>query len=151
LLMIELSQLVTALILGLFVGSLLTEAVILVPYWRKLKPENFLELHSTLGPQLYSYYAPLTISATVVPVLNAIVGLLFSTPTQGYGLVVAVLVLLILGIYFFYFQHANASFKTGSVGTTGLPAELERWARWHWLRTGIALVAFALALFGLRG
>jgi hypothetical protein len=147
--MIDLLQLLTALIMGLFVGSLLTEAVILVPYWRKLKPESFLELHGTLGPQLYKYFSPLTIAATLIPTLTALVCLWLGAPTQVYSVMAAFLVLLILGLYFYYFKHANAGFETGAVGINGLAAELGRWSAWHWLRTGMALVAFTLSLVAL--
>jgi len=61
---IEILQLLSCMALGLLVGSLLTEAVILVPYWRAMDPQEFLDLHGTLEQQLYRYFAPLTIVAT---------------------------------------------------------------------------------------
>ena len=61
---IELIQLASSFFLGLLVGSLLTEASILLPYWRAMDPEEFLNLHGSLGPRLYGYFAPLTIIAT---------------------------------------------------------------------------------------
>jgi Domain of unknown function (DUF1772) len=147
--MIDFLHILNALVLGLFVGSLLTEAVILVPYWRKLNPDDFFRLHGTLGPSLYRYFAPLTIAATVVPVLTAMVCLWFGTPTRLYVVVVAFLVLVILGLYFSYFMRANARFETRSVSVDGLAAELSRWSAWHWVRTTIALASFALSLLSL--
>lgn len=66
---IEILQLLPCLLLGLLVGSLLTEAMILVPYWRTMDAKESLRLHSTMGPKLYSYFAPLTVAATIVPVI----------------------------------------------------------------------------------
>ena len=147
----DILQILTSLTLGLFVGSLLTEATILVPYWRSLKPDTFLKLHGTLGPQLYRYFAPLTVIATLLPAATAIFCVWVGTGTWVYSVVVAVFMMMILSIYFFYFKEANASFESGSVGVDGLPAELRRWSNWHWLRTVIGLGAFLVSLLALIG
>ena len=145
----ELLQLLTALILGLFVGSLLTEGMILVPYWRSLKPETFLELHGTLGPRLFRYFAPLTVASTLIPAVTF--GYCFWIGAEGwpYSATVAATQLAILGTFFYYFKSANASFASGSVSVDGLQAELSRWSNWHWLRTAMGLVAFVLSLIAL--
>jgi len=64
----------------------------------------------------------------------------------AYSAIVAVILLAILGIFFYYFKSANASFASGSVRVEDLPAELSRWSNWHWLRTVMGLIAFALSL-----
>ena len=109
----------------------------------------FLELHGTMGPQLYRYFAPVTVISTVLPAVTA--GLCFwhETSTRFYSAVSAAIMLSILGIYFLYFKAANESFKTGSVGIDGLPAELQRWAAWHGLRTVLSLLAFLTSLIAL--
>lgn len=147
--LIETLQLLSCLLLGLLVGSLLTEAMILVPYWRTMDATEFLRLHSTMGPKLYIYFAPLTIAATVAPVTAALATFAFGTTTHWLSLVPASLVLTMLAIYFHYFQGANDSFKTGTVGADGLAAELEKWARWHWLRVALGLLAFFTSLLVL--
>jgi hypothetical protein len=139
----------TALILGLFTGSLLTEAVILVPYWRSLKPETFLDLHGTMGPQLYKYFAPLTISATVIPVITAAYCIWESGDILSYSTLSSLLILIIFGIYFYYFKSANDSFASGAVGVSGLSAELRRWFVWHWIRTVMAIAAFLFAIIAI--
>jgi hypothetical protein len=55
----------------------------------------------------------------------------------------------VVSTFFLYFQQANASFATATIGVEHLSAELGRWAWWHWLRTGVNLVAFAAALLSL--
>jgi hypothetical protein len=145
----DILQLLTSLILGLFVGSLLTEGMILVPYWRSLKPETFLALHGTLGPRLFSYFAPMTVAATLIPAATFIYCCLVGADGWIYSASVAVIMLAILGIFFYYFKSANASFASGSVGVEGLPAELGRWSKWHWLRTIMGLVAFVLSLVAI--
>lgn len=145
----DILQLLTALILGLFVGSLLTEGMILVPYWRSLKPVTFLALHGTLGPRLFRYFAPLTVAATLIPVATFVYCCWTGAEGWIYSAIVAVTMLGILGIFFYYFKSANASFASGSVGVEGLPDELGKWSNWHWLRTVMGLVAFSLSLFAL--
>ena len=152
--MIEIFQVASSLALGLLMGSLLTEAMILVPYWRKMSSNEFLQLHHTLGPKLMQYFAPLTILGTVLPVAAAVVPLLcgqanLSTPTLSW--VPAVLVVMMLILYFAYFKGANESFADGSVGVDGVAEELNKWASWHWVRVVLGIIAFFTSLLVLSG
>ena len=148
--MIELLQLLSCFALGLLMGSLLTEAMILVPYWRTMNPDDFLRLHGTLGPQLYTYFAPLTIVASTLPIVAAVVPLMMGLTPSLLSIVPAVIMLILLAIYFAYFKGANESFKSGSVGVERLSDELARWAAWHWLRVTLGLIAFFISLLALR-
>jgi len=86
--MIDALNLMATIFLGLYAGSLLTEAMILVPYWRKMSAEDFFGLHSELGPRLFRYFAPLTVIAVMSTVL---VGILNSAQGNIYWVVSAVL------------------------------------------------------------
>jgi hypothetical protein len=55
-----------------------------------------------------------------------------------------------IGGFFAYFKETNARFTAGSIPVAELPAELSRWARWHWVQTILACVAFAATLSSLR-
>jgi hypothetical protein len=143
---VEISQIISCFALGLLVGSLLTEAMILVPYWRTMKPDEFLKLHHTLGPKLYVYFAPLTIVATLAPVIAAVLTVYLKPELSYLDVVPAVLTLIMLVIYFAYFKGANESFEMGSVGVDGLSKELSQWARWHWLRVVLGLAAFFVSI-----
>ncbi len=141
----------TTFVLGLFAGSMLTEAVILVPYWRSMEAKTFFDLHSTLGPQLYRYFAPLTIAATLIPTATAIFFVWRGGSMGAYPTWSSLSMLATLGIYFLYFKAANESFATGSAGVAGLAAELRRWWIWQWIRTVIALGAFGLSILAVAG
>ncbi len=151
----EAMPLLSAAALALFVGALLTEAVVLVPMWRTLPPQEFFTLHAAHAHRLYAFFAPLTVSATVLAVAAAITAAItsFTTdrPHSAASLVAAALALVILSTYFLYFQRANASFAAASITHDALPAALARWAAWHWFRTAVGLVALASALLALRG
>jgi len=137
--------------LSLFVGALFTEAMVLVPMWRTLQPQEFFTLHAAHAHRLYAFFAPLTVSATLLAVGAAITAVATDRPMRSASVVAAALALLILATYVLYFQRANARFAAASITHEALPAELARWAAWHWFRTVIGLVDLASALLALRG
>jgi hypothetical protein len=142
--MIEALNILTTLTIGLYAGSLLTEAMILVPYWRRMEPAEFFRLHGSLGPKLFQYYAPLTTSAVVLAVVTAVV-----TNAENVAWnIVAGLCLSALGIFFIYFSKANKSFADHSLKDAELAGELKRWASWHWLRTVLIIIALAASIAG---
>ena len=137
--------------LALFVGALVTEAMVLVPMWRTLQPQEFFTLHAAHAHRLYTFFAPLTIGAALVSVGAAVAAVVANRPLWAASVLAAGLILVILSTYALYFQRANASFADASLTHEALPAELARWASWHWFRTAIGLVALASALLALRG
>ena len=148
--LIEILQILSTFSLGLLVGSLLTEAMILVPYWRKMEPKEFLRLHGTMGPSLYRYFAPLTIAGTMIPMLTGFVSFAMNKFAINLSFIVAVLTCLMFAIYFMYFKSANKSFETKSIDASEVAEELQRWAGWHWLRVIIGLFAFTLSIIALK-
>jgi len=143
--MVDALNLMATVSLGLYAGSLLTEAMILVPYWRKMSAEDFFGLHSELGPRLFRYFAPLTVIAVMSTVL---VGILNSAQGNIYWVVSAVLAASALLIFFIYFKKANRSFADHSLSANQLPLELKRWAVWHWIRTIVVIIAFVTSVLG---
>lgn len=137
--------------LALFVGALLTEAMILVPMWRTLKPQEFFTLYAAHAHHLYTFFTPLTASATLLSIISAITAVVTHRPLNSASVIAAALTVVILSTYFLYFHRANTSFAEASIPPEALPAELARWASWHWFRTIIGLVALSAALLALRG
>lgn len=136
-------------VLGLFSGSLLTEAALLVPYWRSMPANDFLGLHHTLGPRLYRFFAPLTIAATVVPAVTAVTVWSINSEARMFAAAASLTMLAILGLYFAYFNGANARFAAGSLSADELSIELGRWSFIHWMRTVAAIGAFVVSLLAL--
>lgn len=147
----ELMNILSATGLALFVGALLTEALVLVPMWRTLQPREFFTLHAAHAHRLYAFFAPLTVGATLLSVAAAAASVAALRPQRAASVVAAVLALVMLSTYALYFRRANASFADASLTPEALPAELARWAAWHWFRTGVGLVALASSLLALRG
>jgi hypothetical protein len=147
----EIMHFLSAAGLALFVGALLTEAMVLVPMWRTLQPQEFFTLHAAHAHRLYAFFAPLTVGATVLAVAAALTSVATDRPLRAASVLAAVLTLAILSTYGLYFRRANASFAEASITHEALPAELARWAAWHWFRTVVGLFALASALLALRG
>ncbi|WP_170132028.1 DUF1772 domain-containing protein [Arenicella xantha] len=135
---------------GILAGALLTEANVLVPYWRKMKPKEFLGLHHQMGPSLFRFFAPLTIAGTMLPLITLIGAYIVGSQALYWWAISAALGLLMLGIYFAYFKSANKRFETSSISEDELPAELSRWAYWHNLRCVLAVASLIAALLAIR-
>ncbi len=148
--LLEALQTISVAVIGLLTGSLLTEAMILVPYWRKMEPEEFLRLHGTMGPSLYRYFAPLTAAGTMIPIVTGVYSMVLAPSSVGLSAMVALLAGMMFCTYFVYFKGANESFETRSIGVEAVANELRRWAAWHWLRVAIGLIAFFLSIAVLK-
>ena len=142
--MIEQVYILTTLAIGLFAGSLLTEAMILVPYWRRMEPKEFFRLHETLGPSLFRYYAPLTSIAVILAVTTAALTGTGNLP----WLISAGLCLITIIVFAIYFRAANNRFATHDISNDNLAHELQNWANWHWVRTILVIVALGSSIYG---
>lgn len=135
--------------LGLFAGGMLTEGCVLVPYWRSLKPAEFLSWYAAHGYRLQSFFGPLTYVAGLLSLAAALCSLWEGHPSRWLTLLAFAVMLGAVATFFLYFGKANASFAKASLPVDRVGVELTRWARWHWFRTGLSFVALAAALMAL--
>jgi len=142
-------QLLSVAVWGLFAGAQLAEGCLLVPYWQSLKPAEFHAWYVANDQRLVAFFGPLTAAIVLVSVALAGAATLSAHPVRGIAVLCAGIGLAILAGFFAYFKDANARFAAGTIPVAELPAELVRWARWHWARTLLALVAFAAVLASL--
>lgn len=136
---------INAFVLGLFSGSLLTEAFVLVPFWRTLRPDDFFAFHHDFGNRLFHYFAPLTIAATALPISLA----LWDEGSNLSADISAIASLITLSFFPLYFRKANEAFHERQVSNEDLPNQLKVWARVHAIRTVIAITAFCSALIAI--
>lgn len=137
-------------ILGIFLGSQITEGVLFVPYWKTLAPKDFFELHKTYGPKIYQFYAPITIAATIIPLVTVGYGLYIGMSDLTYLLTMGVFTGLFFVTYFLYFKNANTKFADASIPDGQLLDVLTTWGKWHWLRVGFESIAFISAIIALN-
>jgi anthrone oxygenase-like protein len=136
-------------VVGLYAGSLLTEAMLLVPYWRSMEAEDFFRLHGEFGPRLFRFFAPLTIAAVVLPLLAAARGFLAASGPNLWALTAAGLLLVVLVIFFVYFRAANQRFADRALSNDALKSELIRWSQFHTFRTALTIIAFAASILAV--
>lgn len=148
--MIEILQGSALFCLGLYAGSLLTEGAVLVPIWRRLPAKEFFRMHADVGPRLFRYFAPLTITGVAAPVVYA--GVITAAGRQPPALVLAAAGLCIAALmtYPVYFRSANQRFADRSISNDALGSELARWAMVHWARTIMVVTAFGCLALALR-
>lgn len=137
-------------VVGVYVGAMATEAGVLVPYWQSLPPSEFLAWYAANAQRLVDYFGPVTAAAVLVPAAAALVAVPARHPGRVPLVAVAVLLAGLLGLYFVYFEQANARFATGAVAVDAVAGELARWAWWHRARTAVSAVALLLACLAVR-
>ncbi len=141
--------LLAAAALGLSAGALLTEGAVLVPFWRSLPPDSFLDWYRENGARLLRFFGPLEILAALLACLAAGASWLQGSSHAPLLAVSGCLALGVVGTFPVYFQRANASFAEATIESDRVEDELRRWSRWHWARVGLAAAAFLAALLAL--
>lgn len=132
--------------LGIFLGTQLAEACLIVPYWKKLSPDKFFDFYSSYGHKLHKFYAPLTIVATLSTLCTVTLFLLKGSEELVVLLVIGSATLTFFSTYFMFFKNANKRFSDKSISNSDLPSELIRWGNWHWARVAFESIAFVMSL-----
>jgi hypothetical protein len=145
----ELVRLLAAGALGVFAGAMLTEGLVLVPYWRSLTTARFYAWYGENHARLVGYFGPLTWVAASAALISAVTSSWQAHVGAQQTVAAAALSLMAVLLFPLYFQRANARFVEGRLSEHALRAELSRWSRWHWLRSGLSLSAAAMALGAL--
>jgi hypothetical protein len=148
---LDILSVATTVVLGVFAGSLVTEAMLLVPYWRTLNMEPFYALHHDFGPRLFRYFAPLTGLAALLPIASAARGFLGAGQHVPMAWLSAALIVAVTLTFPLYFKAANQAFADQKLNATELARELARWARVHNMRTVLALLSFAASVLVISG
>jgi Domain of unknown function (DUF1772) len=147
--MIEICYAMSAGILGIFTGAQIAEAVLFVPYWKSLEPQKFFLLHKTYSPKIYKFFAPLTITATLIPIGTAIYSQIINSPGKIFSALMGVFTLLFFATYFIYFKKANKSFEDAALTDDELPIELDKWEKWHRARIYLEIGALICSLIAI--
>jgi hypothetical protein len=132
--------------LGIFLGAMLTEGLVLVPYWRSLPAEVFYSWYGANDKRLVGFFGPLTSLAALSALAAAGISLWTTHLGRWYAVVAAACALVVVSMFFVYFERANASFSLGKMPANELRVELDRWAAWHWVRSGFSLAALTAAV-----
>lgn len=134
---------------GLFAGAMLTEGLVLVPYWQSLTPSEFFVWYKANDKRLLGFFGPLTSFTALVAIGTAFISLWQGDNGKWAALLTAIISVIVISTFFLYFQKANTSFATASLKVDEVATELARWARWHWWRTTLSLFALVMSMLSL--
>lgn len=137
-------------IFAIFLGSQITEGVLLVPYWQSLPAEKFYEYYHDFGPSLGRFYTPLTIVATLISIVFAVFSFLKKSPAFRYFFISALFSIGFILCFYFYFKGANELFYQASLSESELKQELVVWSQWHWGRVGLEFLGLLFLIFGFQ-
>ena len=136
--------------LGVFAGANLTEGYLEVPYWKSLTPAEFFSWYAANDKRLIDYFRPLTIATALVVLSATIVVWWVRDPARWSITLSALLVAVMIAMFFGYFRAANESFSHRSVAPADLPDALARWGSLHTVRIVLSMLALAASLLSLR-
>ena len=142
----DLVQAITVGALGVFAGAMLTEAGVLVPYWRSLEARTFHAWYRANAARLARFFGAITWIAGLSALAWALLSVVSGEPRMTRAMVTAGLMLTTVAMFPVYFKRANAGFVAGQASSDETAHALQRWATWHWVRTAISFGAFAAAV-----
>ncbi len=136
-------------IFSVFLGSQITEGVLLVPYWQSLSAPDFYNYYETFGPAIGRFYTVLTVIAALVPITISIVYFRAKSPGRGFALVSALFAAAFVACFYAYFKGTNELFYQAAFNEVALKNELITWSKWHWGRVGLEGGALFFLVLGL--
>lgn len=142
------AHLVAIVALGLFAGAMLTEAGVLVPYWRSVDAPAFHAWYRANATRLVAFFGAVTWLAGLSALASAVLAVAACAPQATRAVIAAGLMLTTVAMFPLYFKGANARFVVGMTSPDETAAALRQWAAWHRVRTGISCLAFVAAAWG---
>jgi hypothetical protein len=133
--------------LGVFLGTQLAEAALIVPYWKNMPADDFFTFYKVYGKKLHAFYSPLTIASTILPIATFVLSLFGKSKTGILLWLMIAFSILFFATFFVYFKKANLSFTERTIHNEALPQELIKWGQWHWGRIVCEAGAFICGLF----
>ena len=132
-------------IFSLFLGSQITEAIILVPYWQSLSASDFYLYYLNFGPSIGRFYTILTIIALIIPIGLSVYHIRTKSASLRYSIISAIFSTSFVACFYIYFKGTNELFYQSAFSENDLKVELVTWSQWHWCR----IVLESLSLFFL--
>ncbi len=136
-------------IFSIFVGSQITEGVLLVPYWQSLSSAEFYAYYNEFGPSIGRFYTILTIVAAIIPIVISIYCKSINSNGFKFALVSAFFAMLFVSSFYIYFKDANELFYQLALNEVDLKNELVLWSNWHWGRVFIECLSLIFLILAL--
>ena len=141
----------TCLVLGLLAGGMLVIGVSFVSFWKSLSPSDFQAWFASHSHLVGRLMIPLGVGSIAVTVAAVVACWRGSAPSRRWLLIAAVSVMGVMVTYPLFFAATNEAFARGGLSEAVARSLLDRWATWHWVRTGLGALGFVAALRALHG
>ena len=143
-------MMLTCLVFGLLAGGMLVIGISFVSFWKSLSPSDFQAWFASYSHLIGRLMIPLgagSVAATLAALLACWSG---PATRRGELLVAALSTIGVMMTYPIFFAATNESFVRGGLSDSTVRSVLDRWATWHWIRTGLGTVGFIAALRALQ-
>jgi len=126
---------------SIFIGSQITEGILLLPYWQSLSSTDFYLYYNQFGPAINQFYTILTIIAALIPISLSIYCKLINSNAFKLALSSTFFAILFIACFYLYFKDANESFYQAAFSDIELKNELVTWNYWHWSRILLEIIS----------
>lgn len=140
---------VLVVIFSIFIGSQITEAVLLVPYWQSLSATDFYAYYNEFGPSIGRFYTVLTIIAALIPIALSIYCKKINSVAFKLAISSSFFAILFVASFYLYFKGTNVLFYQAAFSDVALKNELITWSYWHWGRIIIELISLIFLILSL--
>ncbi|MGB1207095.1 MAG: hypothetical protein ACPG5B_15725 [Chitinophagales bacterium] len=137
-------------IFSIFIGSQITEGVLLVPYWQSLSSTNFYSYYNEFGPSIGRFYTVLTIIAALVPLFLSIYCKKTNSNAFKLALSSSFFAILFVSSFYIYFKGTNELFYQAAFSDIELKNELVIWSYWHWGRVVIEFISLIFLILAFN-
>ena len=144
-------MILTCLVLGLLAGGMLLIGISFVSFWKSLSPSDFQAWFASHSHLVGRLMIPLGVGGIAVTVAAVVACWQGSATGRRWLLIAAVSAMGVMVTYPLFFEATNEAFVRGGLSDSEARSLLERWATWHWIRTGLGALGFVAALRALHG
>lgn len=134
---------------SIFLGSQITEAFLLVPYWQSLSPAEFYDYYQNFGPSIGRFYTTLTILALIIPFAFSVYYFVTKSSRLPFALTSALFAVLFVSCFYIYFKGTNELFYQSFFNGNELKTELITWSKWHWGRIVLEILSLLFLILAV--
>ena len=141
--------LLSAVLVGLLTGGMVLIEVVLLPFWRSVRPEEFRRWFTANAPRIRALMVPLGAAAGAASVATAASEASVPRRPGPASLTAAAATVGVVAVTVTVNEPANARFTGGALTDAETRDLLGTWARWHHLRVALGVVGAVAAASAL--
>lgn len=146
--LVLLSQYSTLISIAIFCGFMLCIYTALVPFWKQISTENFLDWFSTYSVGISKGTGPLGMLSLAFPLVTLVLTWSNSN-SRIYWLLSFLLIVGVIVITMVFFVKANTSFINKTIALEAIPNTLVTWGKLHLVRIIMTTLAAISAVIGI--